>query len=117
MDTTHLPIYKATLDYCVYIEVIVKGFDKYHKYTLGNDLRNHSKALLFLLHHANRVNNKKEELKQLLRQCEENKMMLQLSKELKVFKSFKQFEHASKLAINICRQAQAWYNHFARVSK
>ena len=53
MRYDNLPIYKAALDLCVYVELIVKGFDKYHKYTLGVDLRNYSKELLFMIHRAN----------------------------------------------------------------
>ena len=35
----HLPIYKKSLDLAVYIETVVKGFARYHKYTLGSELR------------------------------------------------------------------------------
>ena len=35
----NLPIYKSALDLVVYIETIVKGFNKYHKYTIGEDMR------------------------------------------------------------------------------
>ena len=38
----NLPIYKLALDLVVYVETIVKGFDKYYKYTIGGDLRNYS---------------------------------------------------------------------------
>jgi hypothetical protein len=30
----HLPLYKASIDLAVYIEQIVAGFSRYHKYTL-----------------------------------------------------------------------------------
>jgi len=35
----HLPIYKAALDMTVHFERLVAGFIRYHKYTLGTDLR------------------------------------------------------------------------------
>ena len=35
----HLPIYKASYDLCLYLEQVVRGFSRYHKYTLGADLR------------------------------------------------------------------------------
>jgi hypothetical protein len=121
MNYDNLPIYKLAMDYCVYIELIVKTFDKYHKYTLGEDLRTNSKELLFIIHKANRTQAKLDVLNLLIEKCEENKMIIQLSKELKVFKSFKQFEHVSKLSIAVSKQAQAWYNYtakqYARVSK
>ena len=54
----NLPIYKSALDFCVYIEKIVKNFERYHKYTIGEDLRNRSKELLFTIHKANRQKTK-----------------------------------------------------------
>ena len=36
----HLPIYKKALDLTVYLETVVRHFSRYHKYTLGTDLRN-----------------------------------------------------------------------------
>lgn len=104
-----LPIFKSALDFAVYVESIVKNFDKYHKYTLGVDLRTHSKKMLFLVHRANITKERRVELLEELRDsCEETKMLLRISKELKAFKSFHSFEHSSKLAVAICRQAQSW---------
>ena len=117
----NLPIYRAALDLCVYIETIVKSFDKYHKYTIGEDLRNHSKKVLFLIHKANVSKENRIQMLELLRdRCEETKMLLALGKELKAFKSFKQFEYSSKLSVAVCRQSQAWLQnsmkYLARVS-
>ena len=117
MQYDNLPIYKSALDFCVYIETIVKGFNKYEKYTIGEDLRNYSKEILFLVHKANISFDKKDKLELLRDKCEEVKMLIQLSKELKAFKSFKQFEVSSKLIVSIARQSQAWLNHYARVTK
>lgn len=63
MRYENLPIYKSAMDFCVYVETIVRGFEKYHKYTLGVDLRNESKALLYLIHRANIHEEKSTELK------------------------------------------------------
>ncbi len=35
----HLPVYKAALDAAVHFEPVVAGFSRYHKYTLGTELR------------------------------------------------------------------------------
>jgi hypothetical protein len=48
-----LPIYKSALNLAVYMEQIVRDFQKYHKYTMGVELREKSKTLLFAI---NRVN-------------------------------------------------------------
>lgn len=108
MRYDNLPIYKSALDLCVYVETMVKSFDKYHKYTIGEDLRSFSKDLLFLIHRANISQNKKEFLVDLRNKCEDLKMMINLTKELKAFKSFKQFENISKLTIEVCKQSQGW---------
>jgi len=89
MQHTVLPIYKSALELAVYIEQIVRTFEKYHKYTMGVDLRQKSKALLFGVNRANMSENRVEALTQLRDICEEMKMLLQLSKELQAFKSFK----------------------------
>lgn len=49
----HLPIYKKAMDLTVYIENIVRNFSKYHKYTLGTDLRNLSRTVVRLIIRAN----------------------------------------------------------------
>lgn len=117
MHYENLPIYKSAMDFCVYVESMVRGFEKYHKYTIGVDLRNYSKEILFLIHRTNISQEKEENLILLRNKCEDTKMLIQLSKELKVFKSFKQFEYASKQIVDICKQSQAWLSHYARVVK
>ena len=39
----HLPIYKAAFDLNLYVEQIVRNFSRYHKYTLGTELRERSR--------------------------------------------------------------------------
>ena len=45
----NLPIYKKAFELAVYIEQVVKGFSRYHKYTIGSDLRNLSRNLAALV--------------------------------------------------------------------
>jgi hypothetical protein len=110
MGSEVLPIYKSALNLAVYMEQIVRGFEKYHKYTMGVDLRQKSKMLLFAINRANLSEDRVYALRKLRDICEEMKMLLQLSKELQVFQNFKQFEHSSLLAVTVCKQAQAWLN-------
>jgi hypothetical protein len=113
-----LPIFKSTLDFVVYIETIVKGFDKYHKYTIGVDLRTYAKKLLFLVHRANVAKENRVKILEALRDtCEEAKMLLRVAKELNAFNSFNNFEHSSKLIVAICRQAQSWLGSAAGAAK
>jgi len=117
MNSNELPIFRSALELAVYIEIIVKGFDKYHKYTIGQDMRIFSKDLIFMINRVGLADDKKIALTKLRDKCEDMKMLLLISKELKAFKSFKQFEHSSKLSAQICKQAQGWLNATARVSK
>jgi hypothetical protein len=49
----HLPIYKAALDVAVGFEKLVVGFSRYHKYTLGSELRNGRRRVLEQVVRAN----------------------------------------------------------------
>lgn len=104
----NLPIFKSALELAVYMEKIVKGFEKYNKYTIGIDLREKSKTILYLINRANLSKDKKEALTNLRDSCEEMKILIQLCKELQAFRSFKQFEYSSMLVVGVCKQAQGW---------
>lgn len=47
-QTEHLPIYKSAYDLCLCLEQVGHNFSRYHKYTLGADLRD---GAVDLLHH------------------------------------------------------------------
>ena len=60
----HLPIYKAALDAAVHFENVVAGFSRYHKYTLGTELRNASRLVV---KQVIRANSARERLPELIR--------------------------------------------------
>ena len=49
----HLPIFKKAYDLTLYFEQIVRGFSRYHKYTVGSELRQLSREVLRLIRRAN----------------------------------------------------------------
>ena len=49
----HLPIYKKAYDFALYCEKVVRNFSRYHKYTLGTELREGSREIIRLIHAAN----------------------------------------------------------------
>ena len=49
----HLPIYKQAMDVAVHFEKVVAGFSRYHKYTLGTELRNKARGVVALIMKAN----------------------------------------------------------------
>jgi len=89
--SSHLPIFKSALDLCVYVEIMVKSFEKYHKYTIGHDMRAFAKEMLFLINRVNLSKNRVEIITKLRDKCEDMKMLLLLAKELKAYKNFNQF--------------------------
>ncbi len=52
-QSEHLSIYKASYDLCLYLEQVVRGFSRYHKYVLGADLRDGARRVLKLIVRAN----------------------------------------------------------------
>ncbi len=104
----NLPIYKKALDLAIYIETIVRGFPRYHKYTIGTELRNSSRKTLLLIARANSAKDKKARLLEVRDNVEEIKALIRISKELKVFSSFKSFEYTTRLTLDVARQCEGW---------
>ena len=61
----HLPIYRDALNLAVHFEKIVAGFSRYHKYTLGTEMRNASRQAVKLVIHANNQTDKLQALQEL----------------------------------------------------
>ncbi len=104
----NLPVYKKALDLTVYIETIVMGFSRYHKYTVGADLRNTSRKILVLIAKANVKETRRETLRDALDKIEEFKILIRLCKEIKAFRTFKNYEFTARLAIDVAKQCEGW---------
>ena len=104
----NLPIYKATLDLVIYFEKIVKNFSRYHKYTVGTELRNLSREILTLIIKANQAKDKKEALLKVREKLEELKISIKICKEIKAFRSFKSFENSIRSVVTIAKQNEGW---------
>ena len=83
----HLPIYKKAFDMTIYIENAVKGFSRYHKYTLGTDLRDISRTVVRLIVRANSERKRLATLVHLRDTIEELKVTVRVCKEVKAFKN------------------------------
>jgi len=107
-QTEHLPIYKRTYDLCLYFEQIVRGFSRYHKYSIGADLRAGSLRVLKLIVRANARRDKRDVLLQIREEVEELKVLLRLCHDAKAFPNFNAFEHSIHLVTDIARQNEGW---------
>ena len=104
----NLPIYRKAMELAVYLEQAVRSFPRYHKYSIGNDLRILSKGLVKRIVQVNSLQNKAEMLRQLRDDAEELKITIAICREIRAFRSFRQFERAAGLAVNLCRQSEGW---------
>jgi len=109
----HLPIYKAAFDLNLYVEQIVRNFSRYHKYTLGTELRERSRQVVRLIVRANNtrkdeVEQKRSALQELREELEQLKLTVRLCKETKAFYNFKSYQVAVNQVITLSKQNEGW---------
>jgi hypothetical protein len=107
-QTEHLLIYKRSYDLCLYFEQIVKNFSRYHKYSLGSDLREGTRRALKLIVRANARRDKAPVLLDLREELEELKVLLRLCHDAKAFANFNSFEYAITQVTDIAKQNEGW---------
>lgn len=104
----NLPIYKKALELTVLLENMVRGFARYHKYSIGADMRNLSRVIAALIIKANSEKDKVRTLTELRDKCEEMKFIITVGKEIKAYQNFNQFQLAAGLAVDLSRQSEGW---------
>jgi len=107
-QSEHLPIYKAAYDLCLYVEQVVRNFSRYHKYSLGQDLRDGARGVLKLIVRANARHDKVPALMEIREELEQLKVLLRLGQDVKAFPNFNSFEHAITLVTAIAKQNEGW---------
>ena len=104
----NLPVYKQALDLTVYFETVVRNFERYHKYTIGTDLRNKCRSILMMIIKANKKSDRKMYLEMTVRRLEELKILIRIAKEIKAFRSLHSFEFATKKTVEVAKQCEGW---------
>ena len=112
----HLPIYKASYDLCLYLEQVVRGFSRYHKYSLGAELREGARRVLRLVVRANARRDKVPVLLEIREQVEDLKVLCRLGHDAKAFASFNAFEHAITQVVAIAKQNEGWLKYESQPS-
>lgn len=113
----NLMIYKSSFDLCIYFEKIVKKFDKYHKYTIGAELKNISRKITLQVIKANLSLNKQEELKELILLIEELKLTTRICQEVKGFPNRNSYNYVTKLINSLSNQSEDWLSLHTRKSE
>jgi len=117
----NLPIWRDANRFLLAIEKTVKQFPRYHKYTLGTELRNNALQICNLINRAwqqkqyamgagmHRNGQQCELLLQLKILIDEVKIQLHLAKKLQAIKHFTTFEWLAKQAVQLGKQNGGWY--------
>ena len=116
------PIYRDVRRLLVLTEEVVRRFSRYHKYTVGTDLRTQGMALMRGVNRACfDTEQQAGHVQALVWLVDDFKLTLQLAMEIGAFKAgakgqanFQQFEDAATLAANIGKQCGGWQQKTAR---
>ena len=104
----HLPMYKKAMDLTIYLEQVVRNFSRYHKYTLGSELRQKSREIVGLIIRANSAADKLPALLQLRDSLEGLQVLNRIGKEVKAFSRLDAYLFAATLVVDLSRQNEGW---------
>jgi hypothetical protein len=106
----HLPIYRNALELVVYVETVVRGFSRYHKYTIGTRLREATWQVVALVVKANNtpVAERRPLLVELRDTVEQANVALATAKELKAFARHEAYVNAARMVVDLGRQSEGW---------
>jgi hypothetical protein len=104
----HLPIYRTAFDLAVHIEKIVHHLSRYHKYSLGTELRENSRRILERIIEANNSHNRESILLQLREDLEKLKVLARLCHESGGFSSTRSYLYVSEQVVNLAKQNEGW---------
>jgi hypothetical protein len=107
-----LPLWRDATRFLVEVEDAVRRFPRYHKYTLGSDLRRQAMDLCRRVARAAQCTDaarRAVQVEQLVWQVEDLKMTLQLAKEVEAFASFAQFQRLAEQMVALGKQSGGWW--------
>jgi hypothetical protein len=110
----HLPIWRDANRLLVAIEQAVRRFPRYHKYTLGTDLRRQAMNVCrLILRAADKGEDQVARVARVVDAVDDLKLQVQLGKELKAFASFSEFQAIAELAVVVGKQSGGWRKRLA----
>ncbi len=93
----------------MHIEKIVRNFDRYHKYSLGAELRDESRTILQTIISANNaVEERKRILLELRQHLEQLQVLIRLCHESGGFSSIRAYIYMSEQVQGIAKQNEGW---------
>jgi len=114
----HLPIFRDAYDLTVHVEKLVRGFSRYHKYTLGTDLRNRMRGILDLIVVANNSNGDRgARLEELRERLESLKVLVRLCHDSGAFSGgTRSYLHMAERLTGLAKQNEGWIKATGRKS-
>lgn len=109
------PIWRDANRLLLATEQAVRGFPRYHKYTLGADLRRQAMDVCRRVHRAfGASENQVDQVGALIAAVDDLKLSVQLGKELSAFRNFQEFQTIVELAVSVGRQGGGWRKRLRR---
>lgn len=118
MFRKELPIWRDANRLLLEVEQSVRHFPRYHKYTLGSEMRGQAMNICRLIQRAWFEQRDKKhnavpselpaKLDKLINAVDDLKLQLQLAKELQAFRHFAEFQRLAELAVSVGRQSGGW---------
>ncbi|WP_295401492.1 four helix bundle protein [uncultured Thiocystis sp.] len=110
----HLPIWRDANRLLLAIEQAVRQFPRYHKYTLGSDLRRQAMTVCrLILRAADKGEDQLARVARVVDAVDDLKLQIQLGKELQAFQGFGQFQVIAELAVAVGKQSGGWRKRLA----
>ena len=109
MTGNNTPLWRDAQRLLVLVEDAVRRFPRYHKYTIGSDLRRQAMLVCRLVNRAWRdQEGRVRHVQQLVMAVDELKLLLQLGKEVRAFAGFGQFQQLAELSVDLGKQSGGW---------
>jgi hypothetical protein len=104
----HLPIYQLTYELLNRSMLIIKGFPRDYKFTLGQKLQEELIELVVLIYKANSFESERHRyLEQILERVQVVELLIRLCQDLRVM-SKKHYAALAEMVVSISRQASGW---------
>jgi len=104
----HLPIYRDAYELSVHIEKIVRNFSRYHKYTLGTELRTKTWNIVEKIIEANNAKDRKTHLLELRLKLETLKVLTRLCHDSGGFAGTKSYLYVAERITVLAKQNEGW---------
>jgi hypothetical protein len=106
----NIPIWRDANQLLLLIECAVRHFPRYHKYTLGSEMRSQAMLICRLVsrawHHKSQA---QRLLSELTEAVDDMKIQVQLVKELHAWRNFAEFQRIVELLVSVGKQSGGWH--------